>query len=165
MILVLRMLTIDIICVGSLKERYWRDACAEYCKRLTPWAKVRITEISEERGNPSTQSGIDAIIDAEGERIIAALPQKSVVIALCIEGKRMSSEQLAAEISNLMLSGNSSFAFIIGGSYGLSPRVKKRAQIRLSMSDMTFPHQLARVMLLEQIYRSMSIMSGGKYHK
>lgn len=159
------MLTVDIICVGSLKERYWRDACAEYCKRLTPWAKVRITEISEERGQTNTQSGIDAVISAEGERILSALPQKSVAIALCIEGKRMSSEQLAREISDLMLAGNSSIAFIIGGSYGLSPEVKKRAQLKLSMSDMTFPHQLARVMLLEQIYRSMSILMGGKYHK
>lgn len=159
------MLTVDIICVGGLKERYWRDACAEYCKRLTPWAKVHITEINEERGQATSQSGIDAIVSAEGSRIISALPQKSVVIALCIEGKHMSSEQLASEISNMMIAGNSSITFIIGGSYGLSPEVKKRAQLKLSMSDLTFPHQLARVMLLEQIYRSMSIMMGSKYHK
>lgn len=159
------MLNVDIICVGGLKERYWRDACAEYRKRLTPWAKVHIVEINEERGQNTSPSGIESVVTAEGSRIIAALPQKAVVVALCIEGERMTSKQLAGEISKRMLAGNSAFAFIIGGSYGLSSEVKNIAQLRFSMSDLTFPHQLARVMLLEQIYCAMSIIMGGKYHK
>ena len=159
------MLTVDIVCVGGLKERYWRDACAEYCKRLTPWAKVHVVEIGEERCKNASPSGVETVIETEGARIIAVLPQKAFVVALCIEGKRMTSEQLAGEISNGMLAGASNFAFVIGGSYGLSQDVKKRAQLKFSMSDLTFPHQLARVMLLEQIYRSMSINMGGKYHK
>jgi 23S rRNA (pseudouridine1915-N3)-methyltransferase len=159
------MLTVDIVCVGGLKERYWRDACAEYCKRLTPWAKVNVVEIREERCQSTSSSGIESVIVSEGTRIIDALPQKSVVVALCIEGKRMTSEQLAGEISHWMLTGGSTFTFIIGGSYGLSQDVKNRAQLKLSMSDLTFPHQLARVMLFEQLYRSMSIIIGAKYHK
>jgi 23S rRNA (pseudouridine1915-N3)-methyltransferase len=159
------MLTVDIICVGRLKERYWHDACEEYCKRLTPWAKVNIVEINEERCRNAAPSLIETVIAAEGERILSALPPKAYVIALCIEGKRMTSPALAEEISHVMLAGNSTLAFVIGGSYGLSPAVKTRADLRLSMSDLTFPHQFARVMLLEQIYRSMSIIQGGKYHK
>jgi 23S rRNA (pseudouridine1915-N3)-methyltransferase len=159
------MLTIDVICVGGLKERYWRDACAEYCKRLTPWAKLRIIELSEEKLQNQTPSSIDSVIVAEGARILSVLPKKAFVVALCIEGKRITSEQLAGEMSRTMLEGSSTLAFVIGGSYGLSPTVKKRAQLKFSMSDLTFPHQLARVMLLEQIYRSMSIIMGGKYHK
>lgn len=159
------MLTVNVICVGGLKERYWRDACAEYCKRLMSWAKVNIIEISEERCQNASPTVIESVVAAEGARILDALPQKALVVALCIEGKRMTSEQLADEISRGMLAGSSTFSFIIGGSYGLSPEVKRRAQLKFSMSDLTFPHQLARVMLLEQIYRSMSILAGGKYHK
>ena len=159
------MLTVNVICVGGLKEHYWRDACAEYCKRLMSWAKVNIIEISEERCQNPSPAVIEAVIEAEGRRILDAMPQKAHVIALCIDGKRMTSVQLADEISRGMLDGNSTFAFVIGGSYGLSPQVKKRAQLKFSMSDLTFPHQLARVMLLEQIYRAMSILAGGKYHK
>lgn len=159
------MLNVDIVCVGGLKERYWRDACAEYCKRLTPWAKLRIIEISEERcGNPSSAQ-IDAVLDAEGERILSAVPEHSFVIALCIEGKKLGSEKLAEKISDVMLSGRSHITFVIGGSFGLSKAVKARADFKFSMSDLTFPHQLARVMLLEQVYRAMSINMGGKYHK
>lgn len=159
------MLSIDIVCVGRLKERYWRDACDEYIKRLTPWARVRIVEINEERCASISPSLIESAVAAEGERILAALPPKAFVVALCVEGKRMTSIELADEISHVMLFGDSSFAFVIGGSFGLSQEIKKHAQLRLSMSDLTFPHQLARVMLLEQIYRSMSIINGGKYNK
>lgn len=159
------MLTVNVICVGGLKERYWREACAEYCKRLKAWAKLNVIEVSEERCQNPSPAAIGSVIEAEGRRILDNLPQKALVIALCIEGKRMTSVQLADEISHGMLAGNSTFAFVIGGSYGLSPEVKKHAQLKFSMSDLTFPHQLARVMLLEQIYRSMSIISGGKYNK
>lgn len=159
------MLTIDIICVGNLKERYWRDALNEYSKRLTPWAKLRITEIAEQRLFKDNETLIDSVLNEEGKRIISAIPEKSFTAALCIEGKRLTSKQLADSISGAMNSGQSSFSFIIGGSYGLSDEVKNRAQLKLSMSDMTFPHQLARVMLLEQIYRAMTIINGIKYHK
>lgn len=158
------MLNIEIICVGGLKEHYWRDACAEYCKRLTAWAKVRIIEIAEERCVNPTPSLIKAAVDAEGERILSAV-EHAYAVAMCIEGVKMSSEKLAQKMSDIMLAGNSNIAFIIGGSFGLSEAVKSRAQLRFSMSDLTFPHQLARVMLLEQTYRAMSIISGGKYHK
>lgn len=151
--------------MGGLKERYWRDACAEYCKRLTPWVKLHIIEISEERCSNSSPAQIQAALDAEGVRILGAFPEHSFVIALCIEGKKLGSEQLAEKISDIMLSGHSHITFIIGGSFGLSEAVKGRADLKFSMSDLTFPHQLARVMLLEQIYRAMSINMGGKYHK
>jgi 23S rRNA (pseudouridine1915-N3)-methyltransferase len=159
------MLNIDIICIGRLKEHYWNDACLEYAKRLTPWAKVRIAELSEERLFGDSAAQIDAVLAAEGERILAALPQKAYAVALCVEGKRLSSPALSKELSGVMLGGKSEIAFVIGGSFGLSQAVKDRAQLRLSMSDLTFPHQLARVMLLEQIYRCMSMLGGGKYHK
>ena len=157
------MLNINLICIGGLKERYWRDACAEYCKRLTPWAKLHIIEISEEKCANNAQ--IKSVLDAEGVRILAAIPAQSFSIALCIDGEKLNSEQLAGKLSDIMISGRSSVSFIIGGSFGLSPDVKQRAQYCFSMSDLTFPHQFARVMLLEQIYRSMSIIMGGKYHK
>lgn len=159
------MLNVDIVCVGGLKERYWRDACAEYCKRLTSWAKLRIVEISEQRCTNPSPAQIESALDTEGERILASFPEHSFVIALCIEGKRFDSEKLAEKISDVMLSGHSHITFIIGGSFGLSQSVKARADLKFSMSDLTFPHQLARVMLIEQIYRAMSINMGGKYHK
>jgi 23S rRNA (pseudouridine1915-N3)-methyltransferase len=159
------MLTVEIVCVGGLKEAYWRDACSEYNKRLTPWAKVHVTEIAEERcANPSPAQ-IETVLAAEGARILAALPEQAYVVALCIEGEQMTSQQLSGKISQVMLSGNSTIAFVIGGSFGLSLAVKNRASLRFSMSKLTFPHQLSRVMLLEQFYRAMSILMGGKYHK
>lgn len=159
------MLSINIICVGSLKEYYWRDASAEYIKRLTPWVKVNIAEIAEQRINKENAALIEAAVREEGRRIIKAIPEKAFVVALCIEGKRITSIQMSEQIKSIMTSGTSDLAFVIGGSYGLSGEVKARAQLKLSMSDMTFPHQLARVMLLEQIYRSMTILNGIKYHK
>lgn len=159
------MLTVDIICVGNLKERYWRDACAEYIKRLTSWAKVTINELAEEHGKADSDAGIEAIIHGEGQRILDAVGKKAYMIALCIEGKKLTSSALSEKLSDVMLEGSSTIAFVIGGSYGLSPEVKARADLKFSMSDLTFPHQLARVMLLEQIYRSLSIMNGTKYHK
>ena len=160
------MLNIDIICVGKLKEDYLRMACAEYEKRLGAFCKLRITELTPSRlpDNPN-QAQINAALEDEGTRIIAKLAPNTAVFAMCIEGRQMPSEKLSAEIEKCAVSGYGSLAFIIGGSHGLSPAVKSKAAYRLSMSEMTFPHQLARVMLLEQIYRAFMISSGTKYHK
>lgn len=163
------MLTIEIICIGRLKENYLREACGEYTKRLSAWVKCRITELDEERlpDNPS-QSVIDSALEAEGNRILktlAKLPKGSDITALCIEGGQCGSQAFAELFTRAMNNGSSTAAFVIGGSYGLSPEVKAATGRRLSMSQMTFPHQLARVMLLEQIYRAQSILNGGKYHK
>jgi 23S rRNA (pseudouridine1915-N3)-methyltransferase len=126
---------------------------------------VHVTEIAEERcANPSPAQ-IETVLAAEGARILAALPEQAYVVALCIEGEQMTSQQFSGKISQVMLSGNSTIAFVIGGSFGLSLAVKNRASLRFSMSKLTFPHQLSRVMLLEQFYRAMSILMGGKYHK
>ncbi|MBE6763588.1 MAG: 23S rRNA (pseudouridine(1915)-N(3))-methyltransferase RlmH [Ruminococcaceae bacterium] len=160
------MYKITILCVGGLKEAYWRDACAEYHKRLRPFCRFTVTEVAEERipNNPSAAQ-IKAVIDAEGERLLAKLEPSSLPVALCIEGKERSSEQLAALIEQYAVGGEGDITFLIGGSWGLSEAVKAKARLRMSMSPMTFPHQLARVMLCEQVYRAMQILSGGQYHK
>lgn len=157
---------IQIICVGGLKERYLKEACAEYDKRLTAFCNFTIMEVGEERlpDNPS-DAQIAVTLEKEGEKILSKIPKGASVVALCIEGKKLSSEKLADFIADTAVNGVSHLVFIIGGSWGLSPAVKQRAVLRLSMSDMTFPHQLARVMLCEQIYRAFQINSGGKYHK
>lgn len=159
-------MNINIICVGKLKEDYLRAACAEYQKRLGAFCRLNITELIPARlpENPN-DSQIAAALADEADRILAKISNSDAVFAMCIEGKMLSSEALSAEIDKLGVSGFGSISFIIGGSHGLDERVKNRAKIRLSMSPMTFPHQLARVMLLEQIYRAFMISSGGKYHK
>ena len=160
------MLSITLLCVGKLKESYWRDACAEYEKRLGAFCRFRLVEVAEERltDNPSAAQ-ISATIEAEGKRIMEQIPRDGAVIPLCIEGKEMDSPALAARMQKLAVDGTSHIVFIIGGSWGLSDAVKSRAVLRLSMSPMTFPHQMARVMVLEQIYRAFQISSGEKYHK
>lgn len=159
------MLSVNIICIGNLKEKYFKDACNEYLKRLTPWAKVKVVELNEEKLPSNNEKEIEAIIKAEGSRILDAIGDKAYVIAMCIEGKELSSVELSKKISDSMTNGFSTIDFIIGGSYGLSEDVKKRANFKFSMSKLTFPHQLARVMLLEQTYRALSIMNGTRYHK
>ncbi len=160
------MYKVTILCVGSLKESYWRDACKEYQKRLQPFCRFQIIEVAEERvPDKASAAQLRAVIDAEGERLLAKLDTASYPIALCIEGKELSSEQLAADIERLAVGGDGNITFIIGGSWGLSDAVKSRARTKLSMSPMTFPHQLARVMLCEQLYRAMQILGGGQYHK
>lgn len=160
------MLNVTIICVGKLKESYLRDACAEYIKRLGAFCRLNIAELSParlpEEPNPSQ---IAAALADEEKRILAAVPKGSVICSLCIEGRELSSPELASMLEGVSLSGAGGIAFIIGGSHGLSDTVKSRSDSRLSMSRMTFPHQLARVLLLEQIYRAFMISSGGKYHK
>ena len=160
-------MNIEIICVGKLKEKYWQDAADEYLKRLGRFAKLTVTELPEERLRGNSPADEAAVIKAEGEAILAKLqpgPQ-SFVIALAFNGSRLTSEGLAEKISALGLEGKSRVVFVIGGSLGLSAEVLKAADMRLSFSDFTFPHQLMRVILLEQIYRAFKINSGETYHK
>ena len=160
------MVNINIICVGKLKEDYLRNACAEYEKRLGAFCKLKITELTPARLPESPNPAqIEAALSDEAERILSKIAPSDGVFALCIEGKEMSSESFSKEIEKCAVSGFGTLCFIIGGSHGLAPAVKSRAKYRLSMSPMTFPHQLARVMLLEQIYRAYQIANGGKYHK
>ena len=160
------MIGVTIICEGKLKEKYLRDACAEYSKRLNGFCKLNIIELNPKKlsDNPSTAE-IENALGSEGKEILSKIPSNAFVYAMCIEGKQMPSPKLAKEIENCAVLGKSNVVFIIGGSFGLSEAVKKSADVRLSMSEMTFPHQLARIMLLEQIYRAFQISSGGKYHK
>lgn len=160
------MLNITLVCVGKLKEAYLREACAEYLKRLQGFCKMSVVEVDEVRlpDSPSAAQ-IAACIESEGKRIAAKLPAGAHVAALCIEGKTPSSEELSRTIEQAAIGGKSSIAFVIGGSYGLCGQIKSRAQLQLSMSRMTFPHQLARLMLLEQVYRAFQISANGKYHK
>ena len=160
------MLNITIACVGKLKESYLRDACAEYAKRLSAFCRLQIAEVEEERlPDKPSDAQIAAALAAEGKRLLARVPAGAALIALCIEGKEMSSPELARRLEQLAVSGTSHVVLMIGGSWGLSDEVKSSAALRLSMSPMTGPHQLARVMLLEQLYRAMQISAGGKYHK
>lgn len=160
------MLRVSIVCVGKLKEKYLKDACGEYAKRLQGFCKFEITEVDEEKTTDTPNSSqIENILNGEGKRILSKIDRGAKVIAMCIEGRQKTSEALAKYFEDVALCGVSSLVFVIGGSWGLSEEVKKRADVRLSMSEMTFPHQLARVMLCEQIYRAFSINAGTKYHK
>ena len=161
------MLKINIICIGKIKEKYFTDAVGEYAKRLTAFCKFSVVELNEERirSNTPNEAQIAEVIEAEGRRILQKIGASDYVAAMCIEGKLLSSEELSETLDKAALSGKSTVDFIIGGSYGLSDEVKKRADLRLSMSKMTFPHQLARVILSEQIYRAFEISTNGKYHK
>ncbi len=161
------MLKINIICIGKIKEKYFADAIAEYSKRLGAFCKFNITELGEERirSNTPNEAQIAEVIEAEGKRIISKINSSDYVAAMCIEGRQLSSEELAQKLDSVALSGKSTVDFIIGGSYGLSDAVKQRADLRLSMSRMTFPHTMARMILCEQVYRAFEISSGGKYHK
>jgi 23S rRNA (pseudouridine1915-N3)-methyltransferase len=152
--------------VGKLKEKHFAAACAEYEKRLGAFCKLTITELPEERlpDNPS-QAQIDAALEKEAANLFQKLPKGAKLIAMCVEGKLLSSEALAAQVEKWTVEGASHLALVIGGSFGLHPSVKERAQLRLSMSPMTFPHHLARVMLLEQLYRGFKITEGSPYHK
>lgn len=159
-------MNVTLLCVGNLKEKYFKDACAEYNKRLSAFCRFNIVEIGEEKiPDKPSKADIDNTLKKEGERIIAKLPKGAMIFSMCIEGTLISSEQLAEKIQTAGLEGRSELAFIIGGSWGLSEEVKRISNARISMSKMTFPHQLARVLLCEQIYRAFQINSNGKYHK
>ena len=160
------MLNINLICVGGLKEEYFRAASKEYEKRLSSMCRLTVTEITPAAlPKEPSDAQIAAALEKEAELITKKLTVGAVRYAMCIEGTQRSSERLSAELSDHALAGRSSFDFIIGSSYGLAPSVKQAADCRLSMSEMTFPHRLARIMLLEQIYRALSITAGSKYHK
>ena len=160
------MQKVTVLCVGKLKEKFYADASAEYQKRLTRHCKLDLIELPEQRlpENPS-EAEIAGALDREADAILEKLPRGGAVIALCIEGKALSSDALAETLAQYADRGVSQVTFLIGGSFGLAERVKKAAGLRLSMSPMTFPHHLARVMLLEQIYRAYQIQAGTKYHK
>lgn len=160
------MTTINLIYVGNIRENYLLAAVAEYEKRLSAYCRLVCTEIKEEKlpDDPS-QAQTEAAMKKEGERILAVLPRKSMKIALCVEGKQLSSEEFSSLIKNAENSGFSQILFIIGGAFGLSEEVKKVCDFRLSLSKMTFTHRFARILLLEQIYRAENIAAGGKYHK
>ena len=160
------MQKVSIICVGKMKEKFYIEAAAEYSKRLSRFCKLEIVELPEDRlpDDPS-QAQIDAALAKEAEAIRAKLPTGAMIVAMCVEGKTRSSEELAALMEQSANQGASQVVFLIGGSFGLHPSVKALAAVKLSMSPMTFPHHLARVMLLEQIYRAYQINAGSKYHK
>lgn len=159
------MANVTIITVGSLKEGYLREAVAEYKKRLSQYARVEEIELKEERINDeNNRAEIESALSKEADKIIAAIPKDSLKIALCVEGKQYTSEELA----KLVGEGNDrggKIAFIIGSSYGLSEKVKKECDVRLSFSKLTFPHQLMKVVLFEAVYRSFTILHGKRYHK
>ena len=157
------MLKINIVAVGKVKEKYFAEGINEYLKRLTRFAEVKIIEVKEEVCPKETDGEIKSVIKREGESILPLL--KGYVIALCIEGKKLSSEDLSLKIKEIAVNGDSEITFVIGGSYGLSDRVKNLAFNKVSFSDMTFPHTLFRLMLTEQIYRAFSIINNSPYHK
>ena len=159
------MRKLSLLCVGRLKETFYKDAAAEYVKRLSRYCNPDVTELPEVRlpDNPS-DAQIRAALEKESASILKRLPSDAFPVALCIEGQLFSSEKLAGLLSDLS-TRNATPVFVIGGSYGLHDSVKDAAAVRLSMSPMTFPHHLARVMLLEQLYRACQINAGGQYHK
>lgn len=160
------MQKITIISVGKLKEEFFKSAEKEYAKRLAGFCDLKIIEVNQQQlpSNPSAGQ-IENALSLEAEEILAKIPKGSEVVTLCIEGKLYSSEALSEAIEDNANIGSGNMTFIIGGSFGLSEEVKSKSKIRLSMSKMTFPHRLARIMLLEQIYRAFQIQAGSRYHK
>lgn len=160
------MLHVKLICVGKLRERFYADAFQEYSKRLGAFCRFDCAELSETRlPDAPSERELAAALDKEAEAIRKAIPPGAYVISLCVEGQSLSSEALARLIARREGSGKPRLCLIIGGSYGLAPSVKAQSDLRLSMSAMTFPHHLARVMLAEQLYRAFQINEGSRYHK
>lgn len=157
---------ITLITVGKIKEKFYEQAIAEYSKRLSRYCKLEIVQVADEK-TPDSASPLEEqqIKDKEGERILSHIKEGCYCIALAIEGEQLTSKQLAARLDKLAVGGTSHIAFVIGGSLGLSKKVMDRSDYQLSFSRMTFPHQLMRVILLEQIYRSYRIISNQPYHK
>ena len=160
------MQKVTVLCVGKLKEKFYMDAAAEYAKRLSRYCKLELVELPEERlpEDPSPAQ-IEAALLKEAAAIRAKLPAGAALVALCVEGELRSSEALARQMADWASQGVGQLVFLIGGSFGLHPSIKTEARLRLSMSPMTFPHHLARVMVLEQIYRAFQITAGTRYHK
>ncbi len=160
------MQSVKIICVGRLKDAFFRDASDEYMKRLKSFCKAEIIEIpAANLPDDPNESQISAALEKEGDAILKKISPSETVVAMCVEGKLFSSEDVAQCLRSASMSGNGDIVFIIGGSYGIAEKVKRKADIRMSASKMTFPHRLFRVMLLEQIYRGYKINQGSKYHK
>lgn len=160
------MINIQLIVLGKLKEKYMKDFAFEYEKRLSGYCKLTVTELEPVKlsDNPSEQE-IKNALNKETQMIKAKIPKNSYVFSMCIEGKQMSSEELSKRLEDIALTGKNNITFIIGSSFGLSDEIKQMSDYKFSMSKMTFPHKLARIMLTEQIYRAMSITNNGKYHK
>lgn len=157
---------ITVLCVGKLRERYFQDAQKEYTKRLSALMPCTVIEVPDEpEPRQLSEAAIGKTLQAEGTRLLARIPDSAYVIALCIDAKQPASVELADKLKQLFVSGKSDVVFVIGGSLGLHESVLARAQDRMSMSRMTFPHQLARVVLLEQLYRAAKINAGQRYHK
>ena len=160
------MQKVTIICTGKLKEKFYLDAAAEYAKRLSRFCMLTILELPEERLPESpSPAQIEAALAREADAVRAKLPAGCLLIAMCVEGQERSSEALARYLAEAAARGAGHIVFLIGSSYGMHPSLKQQADLRLSMSPMTFPHHLLRVMLLEQIYRAYQINAGSKYHK
>ena len=160
------MLNIKLICVGRLREKFYIDAFDEYARRLSAYCKFECVELNEVKlGDKPSDKEIENALVRESADIEKAIPKDAYVIAMCVGAKQLKSEELAQKINSLAISGRGKICFIIGGSFGMAESVKKRADMRLGMSAMTFPHHLARVMLTEQIYRSFKIIDGSRYHK
>ncbi len=159
-------MNIKIICIGKLKEKYWRDAVEEYAKRISRFSRIEIVELKETRisDHPSAAEE-EKVKQSEGEEILKKIRKEDYCITLEIQGKQLDSLELAETVKILGLSGHSDIAFVIGGSLGLSAEVSRRADFKLSFSKMTFPHQMIRVILLEQVYRAFKINANEKYHK
>lgn len=160
------MVNVKIIAVGKLKEPYFREAFDEYAKRLSTFCRLTVEEVEQEKlsDTPSEKETEKALM-TEAESILRKIPAGSCVIPMCIEGKRLGSEEFAGFIGKEISGGTGNLVFVIGGSFGLSDKVKACGKLRLSMSEMTFPHRLARIMLAEQLYRAFSILNNRKYHK
>ena len=160
------MLNIKIICVGKLKEKFYIAAAAEYIKRLGAFCHLEVEELPVSRlpAQPS-EAEIAAALKREGESIALRIPAGAMTVALCVEGKQLSSPRFSQFLEACALKGRSRLCFLIGGSEGLSEEIKEKAEARMSMSEMTFPHHLARIMLLEQLYRAFQIREGSRYHK
>ena len=159
------MVGVKFITLGTLKEQYLRDAAAEYEKRLSAFCKIQIVQLKEEKlpDSPS-ESEIEKALEREAEKVLAEIPPRAYKIAMCVEGKQFSSEELAEKLGEIS-ERYGEVCFIIGSSHGLSDRVKKACDARISVSRLTFPHQLMRVLLLEAVYRGFNILKGTKYHK
>lgn len=159
-------MNITVVCVGKIKESYFRDGIAEYSKRLSKYCKLSVVEVTDEKTPEKASEHVEELIkEKEAERILKNLKDDSYVIALAIEGKKWDSVSLSQHMSQLMVEGRSNLVFVIGGSLGLHKSVLSRADEKISFSDMTFPHQLMRLILLEQVYRCFRIMSNEPYHK
>ena len=157
---------LTLLCVGKLRERFYADAAAEYLKRMSVLTPCAVAEVADEpEPKQLSDAAAERVLRAEGERLLARIPANAYVIALCVDAAQPSSEDLAQKLRGLMVSGRSDIAFVIGGSLGLHANVLARADERMGMSRMTFPHQLARVVLLEQLYRAAKINAGHRYHK